>query len=99
MLPGHEIVTHLMPQKDEDNGNGVTRSPCHPGGEYRQDEKNNMDGIAAHEKKLFLFLMTITVESLFMFMFSHLLSSLFNDASHLFTPFLLKYAKRLGHGA
>jgi len=47
-----------------------------------------MDGIAAHEKKLFLFLMTIPVESLFVFMFSHLFSSLLNDASHGFTPFL-----------
>jgi len=90
MPPGHEIVAHLMSQKDEDNSDGVTHPSGAPGGNHRQDEKDNMDGIAAHEKKLFLFLMTITVESLFMFMFSHFLPSLFNDAPHEFTPFLFE---------
>jgi hypothetical protein len=79
-----------MPQKDEDNGNGVTRSSGHPGGDHCQDEENDMNGSAAHEKNLFLLLMTIPVESLFMFMFSHLLSSLLNDASHNLPPFFFK---------
>jgi len=41
-----------------------------------------MDEMAAHEKGLFLLLVTIPVEPLFVLMFSHLLSSLLNDASH-----------------
>jgi len=82
MLPGHEIVAQFMAQKDEHNGDGITRSSRHPGGNHRQDEENNMDEMATHEKGLFLFLVTIPVESLFVFVFSHLLSSLLNDASH-----------------
>jgi len=44
-----------------------------------------MDEMAAHEKGLFLLLVTIPVEPLFVLMFSHLLSSLLNDASHNFS--------------
>jgi hypothetical protein len=82
MPSGHEIVAQFMSQKDEHNGDGVTRSSRHPGGNHRQDEENNMDEMTTHEKGLFLFLVTIPVESLFVFVFSHLLSSLLNDASH-----------------
>jgi len=82
MPSGHEVVTQFMSQKDEDNGDGVTRPSRHPGGNHCQDEENDMDEMATHQKGLFLLLMTIPVESLFVFVFSHLLSSLLNDASH-----------------
>jgi len=78
-------MTQFMSQKDEDNGDGVTRSSCHPGGDHRQDEENDMDEMAAHEKGLFLLLVTVPVEPLFVFVFSHLLSSFLNDASHNFS--------------
>ena len=82
MPSGHEIVAQFMSQKDEHNGDGITRSSRHPGGNHRQDEENNMDGMAAHGKRLFLLLVTIPVQLLFVFVFSHLLPSLFNDAPH-----------------
>ena len=82
MPSGHEIVAQFMSQKDEHNGDGVTRSSRHPGGDHRQDEENDMDEMATHGKGLFLLLVTIPVEPLFVFVFSHLLSSLLNDTSH-----------------
>lgn len=82
MPPGHEVVTHFMSQEDEDNGNGVTRSSGHPGGGHRQDEEKDMDGFSTHEKGLFLLLVTIPVQLLFVFVFTHFLSSLFDDTSH-----------------
>jgi hypothetical protein len=61
MPPGHEVVAQFMSEKDEDDGEGIGKTSDHQSGGYRQYEENNMYEIPAHEKILFLFLMTIPV--------------------------------------
>jgi hypothetical protein len=46
-----------------------------------------MDDVMSHEE-LFLFLMTIPVQHLFMFMLSHLLSSFLDHAPHNFSSLI-----------
>jgi len=92
MPSGHEVVAQFMSQEDEDNGDGVAGSSCHPGGDDRQDEEDDMDELATHENGLFLFLMAVPVKPLSVFMLRHLLSPLLNDTSHNFS-----FAKGMPH--
>jgi hypothetical protein len=82
-------MAHLMSKEDENNGKRIGRAPDDPRGGHCQDEKNDMDGIASHQKRLFLFLMTIPVELFFVFMLSHLLSAFLDHTSHDLPPFSL----------
>jgi len=81
-----------MSQKDEDNRDGISRTSDDHRGSHCQDEKNNMDDISSHVN-LFLFLMTVPVQLLFVFVLPHLLSSLLDHASHNFLPFSVSIIK------
>jgi hypothetical protein len=71
-----------MAKEDENNGKRIGRASNDPRGGHCQDEKNNMDGVSSHQERLLLFLMTIPVELLFVFMLSHFLSAFLDNASH-----------------
>jgi hypothetical protein len=75
-------MAHLVSEEDENNGKRISRASDDPRGGHCQDEKNNMDVISSHQKRLFLFLMAIPVELLFVFVLSHLLSAFLDHASH-----------------
>jgi hypothetical protein len=75
-------MAHFVPKEDEDNGKRIGRASDDPRGGHCQDEKNDVDVISSHQKQLFLFLMTIPVQLLFVFVLSHLLSAFLDHASH-----------------
>jgi hypothetical protein len=56
MPSGHEIVAHLMPQKDEDNRRRISRASNDQCGGHCQNEKNDMEDISSHENNYFFFL-------------------------------------------
>jgi hypothetical protein len=81
-------MAHLVSKEDENNGKRIGRASNDPRGGHCQDEKDDMDGVSSHQERLFLFLMTIPVELLFVFMLSHLLSAFLDNASHDLPSFL-----------
>jgi hypothetical protein len=76
-----------MSKKDEDDADGIGGASNDQRGGHRQDEKENMNPSSSHGTRLFLFLMAIPVQLLFVFVFSHLLPPFLNYASHIITPF------------
>lgn len=82
-------MAHLVAKEDENNGKRIGRAPDDPRGGHCQDEKNDMDVVSSHQERLFLFLMTIPVELLFVFVLSHLLSAFLDHAPHDLPPFYL----------
>jgi hypothetical protein len=76
-----------MSQKDENDGDRISGASNNQCGGHRQNEKEDMNPVSTHQEALFLFLMTIPVQLLFVFVFPHLFPSLFHDASHIITPF------------
>ena len=77
-----------MAEQDENNGQGISRASNDPRGGHCQDEKDDRNVISSHQKRLFLFLVTIPVELLFVFMLSHLLSAFLDHAPHDLPSFL-----------
>jgi hypothetical protein len=80
-------MTHLVSEEDEGDGKRIGRASDDPRGGHCQNEKNNMDVISSHEERLLLFLMTIPIQLLFVFVLSHLLSAFLDHASHALPPF------------
>ena len=75
-------MAHLMSKKDENNGQRISRASNDPRGGHCQDEKDDRNVISSHQNRLFLFLMTIPVELLFVFVLSHLLPAFLDHAPH-----------------
>jgi hypothetical protein len=80
-------VAHLVSEEDENNGKRIGRASNDPRGGHCQDKKNDMDGISSHQERLLLFLMTIPVELLFVFVLSHFFPAFLDHASHDLPPF------------
>jgi F0F1-type ATP synthase assembly protein I len=81
-------MAHLVSKKDENNGQRISRASEEARGGHCQNEEDNMNLVSSHQKRLFLFLMTIPVELLFVFVLSHLLSAFLDHASHALPSFL-----------
>jgi hypothetical protein len=81
-------MAHFVSKEDKDYRKRINRASDETRGGHCQDEKDNMEGISSHQKRLFLFLMTIPVQLFFVFVFSHLLPAFFDHASHALPSFL-----------